>query len=200
MKELLFATRNNNKVREIQQILQNRIRVLSLSDLGYTEDIPEDQDTLEGNALFKAAFSFQKFGLDCFADDTGLEVEALNGSPGVVSARFAAMTGEVLEGEDFSSANIRKLLRLLGERADRQARFRTVIALIQGGSEYLFEGIVTGKILKERRGMEGFGYDPVFVPDGYDRTFAQMRLEEKNLISHRALAIRKLSEFLVGTV
>ena len=198
MKELLFATRNNNKVREIQQILQNRIRIISLSDLGYDRDIPEDRDTLEGNALAKAEFTFNKFNLDCFADDTGLEVDALNGSPGVYSARFAAMTGEVMEGEDFSAANIRKLLYLLMDEADRRARFRTVIALITGGREYLFEGIVTGQIIPERRGKEGFGYDPVFIPDGYNRTFAEMSLEEKNLISHRALAIRKLSDFLTG--
>lgn len=197
MKELLFATRNNNKIREIQQILQNRIRIFSLSDLGYDHDIPEDRDTLEGNALAKAVFTFNKFNLDCFADDTGLEVYALNGSPGVYSARFAAMTGEVMEGEDFSSANIRKLLHLLMNKADRRARFRTVIALITGGREYLFEGIVPGQIIFEQRGKEGFGYDPVFIPDGYNRTFAEMSLKEKNLISHRAIAIRKLSDFLM---
>jgi XTP/dITP diphosphohydrolase len=198
VKELLFATRNNNKVREIQQILQNRIRIISLSDLGYDHDIPEDRNTLEGNALAKAIFTFNKFNLDCFADDTGLEVDALNGSPGVYSARFAAMTGEVMEGEDFSSANIRKLLHLLMDEADRHARFRTVIVLITDGREYLFEGIVPGQIIFERRGKEGFGYDPVFIPDGYNRTFAEMSLEEKNLISHRALAIRKLSDFLLS--
>jgi len=197
VRELLFATRNNNKIREIRQIIQKRFSILSLSDLGYTGDIPEDQDTLEGNAAAKAVFTFKRFGLDCFADDTGLEVKGLNGSPGVYSARFAAMTNEVMEGEDFSSANIRKLLRLLGDKTDRRARFRTVIALISNGREYLFEGIVTGQILYQRRGKEGFGYDPVFLPDGYDRTFAEMSLEEKNLISHRALAIRKLSDFLV---
>jgi XTP/dITP diphosphohydrolase len=198
VKELLFATQNQNKVREIRHVMQKRIRILSLSDLGFTGDIPEDQDTLEGNALFKASFTCKKFGMDCFADDTGLEVEALNGSPGVWSARFAAMTGEVREGEGFSQANIRKLLRLLEDQPDRRARFRTVISLIYGGREYLFEGIIYGIILREQRGKEGFGYDPVFLPDGYDQTFAEMSLEEKNLISHRAQAIRKLADFLLN--
>ena len=196
MKKLLFATRNQNKIREIQHVIQNRIRILSLSDLGYTGDIPEDLDTLEGNALSKAAFTYKRFGMDCFADDTGLEVVALNGAPGVYSARFAALTDEILEGEDFSSANIRKLLRLLEHQTNRRARFRTVISLIIERKKYLFEGVISGQILTDKRGMEGFGYDPVFLPDGYDRTFAEMNLDEKNRISHRAQAIRRLTDFL----
>ncbi len=161
------------------------------------DDIPEDHDTLEANALFKAKFIYRKFGVDCFADDTGLEVQALNGAPGVYSARYASLTDEVNRGESISSANIRKLLNMLDGQADRRARFRTIIALVQKGEHHLFEGIVSGHIIEELKGKEGFGYDPVFCPEGSTRTFAEMDLKEKNLISHRARAIQKLSEFLL---
>ena len=195
--ELVFATQNANKVREIQHVISDRIRVLSLSDLGFAGDIPEEKPTLEGNALFKSKFIYQQFGKDCFADDSGLEVEALNGEPGVFSARYAALTGEIMEGEEVSSANIRKLLRVLEGQVNRRAQFRTIISLIRDGKQQMFEGIVTGQIITELRGEEGFGYDPVFLPDGSTRTFAEMDLQEKNKISHRAMAMRKLSDFLV---
>ena len=195
--ELVFATQNANKVREIQHVVSNRIKVFSLKDLGFTGDIPEEEPSLEGNALFKSKFIYQQFGKDCFADDTGLEVEFLNGEPGVFSARYAALTGEVRDGEDITTANIRKLLRLLEDQENRKARFRTIISLIQNGEEYSFEGIVTGQIITEFRGVDGFGYDPVFLPDGSTRTFAEMDMDEKNKISHRARAIRKLSDFLL---
>jgi len=197
VKELVFATRNPNKVREIQDILTSGFKILSLEDMGVKDDIPEDHDTLEANALFKAEFIYKKFGVDCFADDTGLEVLALNGAPGVYSGRYASLTDEVGPGESIASANIRKLLKMLGDRSERQARFRTIVALVQNGEHHLFEGIVSGNIIEELRGKEGFGYDPVFCPDGSSRTFAEMNLKEKNLISHRAIAIQKLSEFLL---
>lgn len=186
---LVFATNNEHKAKEINHILDDNITLLRLGDVNILEDIPEDEPLIEGNALFKARYVYNSTGLDVFADDTGLEIEALNGLPGVHSARFAG------ENKD-SSANIEKVLSLLEGFENRKARFRTVIALIFSGKEYLFEGIVNGQIIKEKRGSEGFGYDPVFIPDGKDLTFAQMPLSEKNLISHRSIAFGKLKEFL----
>jgi XTP/dITP diphosphohydrolase len=186
---LVFASNNKNKVREISQILDNKITLLSLGEVNILEDIPEDEPMIEGNALFKARYVFNATGLNVFADDTGLEVEALNGLPGVHSARFAG------ESKD-SSANIAKVLAMLKGEENRKARFRTVIALIFEGKEYLFEGTISGTIIDEKRGDDGFGYDPVFIPEGKDLTFAQMSLKEKNKISHRAIAFKKLKEFL----
>lgn len=187
--DLIFASNNNNKIREINHVLGDSFRLLSLADIGMEHDIPEDELTLEGNALYKARYVFKQTGMSVFADDTGLEVEALDGRPGVHSARFA--------GDDKDSdANIDKLLGLLGNSVNRNARFRTVIAMILDGREHLFEGIVTGTIIYERRGKNGFGYDPVFVPEGRNRTFAEMDLNEKNMMSHRAKAFAKLKTFL----
>lgn len=187
--ELVFASNNPHKVKEIKSILGNSFTLLSLSDINIFEDIPENEPLIEGNALSKARYVYGATGLDVFADDTGLEIEALNGLPGVNSARFAG------EKKD-SSANIEKILAMLGDNENRKAQFRTVIALIFEKKEYLFEGIVKGKIINEKRGAEGFGYDPVFVPDGKTKTFAEMELTEKNTVSHRARAFEKLKEFL----
>ncbi len=187
--KLVFASNNKHKVKEISHILDNKITLLSLEEINILEDIPEDEPLIEGNALFKARYVYNATGLDVFADDTGLEIEALNGQPGVHSARFAG------ESKD-SSANIAKVLTMLKGIENRKARFRTVIALILESHEYLFEGIITGTIIDEKRGAEGFGYDPVFIPDGKKLTFAQMTLTEKNKISHRAIAFKKLKEFL----
>lgn len=187
--EIIFASNNLNKIREIKNVLGNSFILLSLRDINMNEDIPENEMTLEGNALRKAHHIYRATGMNVFADDTGLEVEALNGQPGVHSARFA--------GENKNSdANIAKLLSLLENESNRNARFRTVIALILDGREYFFEGIVTGTIIKQRRGREGFGYDPVFIPEGKSLTFAEMDLAEKNRISHRATAFEKLRQFL----
>lgn len=189
--EIVFASNNLHKIKEINNVLGDSFKLLSLSDIKMEEDIPEDEPTLEGNALQKARFIHRATGMNVFADDTGLETEALNGEPGVHSARFA--------GENKNSeANIDKLLSLMENNTNRKARFRTVIALILEGKEYLFEGIVTGKIISERRGRMGFGYDPVFIPDGSKLTFAEMELDEKNLISHRARAFAKLKSFLIS--
>ncbi len=188
MQKIIFATANLHKLKEVQHILPD-YSVLSLTDIGFRGDITEDAETLEGNALLKAKFVYEKFGLNCFADDTGLEVEALNGKPGVHSARWA--------GEHKSSAdNLQKLLMELKPHTNRNARFRTVIALIMNGKEYLFEGIVNGTILEYSKGKEGFGYDPVFKPIGYSETFAEMPLYLKNQISHRSIAVKKLIAFL----
>lgn len=188
--EIVFASNNKHKIKEINHILGDSFRLLSLADVNLEEDIPENEPTLEGNALMKARHISRATGMDVFADDTGLEVEALGGQPGVHSARFA--------GEDKNSAaNIEKLLNLLDGTNDRKARFRTVIALIYKGSEYIFTGIVPGTIIREKRGTEGFGYDPVFIPDGKEVTFAEMKLDEKNTISHRAIAFEKLRTFLI---
>lgn len=189
MKTLVFATNNLHKLEEVRDILGGSFRIASLKEIECTDDIPETADTLEGNALQKARYVKDKFGYDCFADDTGLEVEALGGAPGVFSARYAG------PGHD-SEANMRKLLKELEGKTNRQAQFRTVVALLLDGEEYTFEGIVRGTILTERRGTAGFGYDPVFVPEGYAETFAEMGSEEKNRISHRARAVRKLADFL----
>jgi len=189
MKELIFATNNKHKLTEIQAITQNNILIRSLNEIGCTEDIPETADTLEGNALLKAEYIYNTYKKNCFADDTGLEVEALDGRPGVYSARFAG------SAHDFE-ANIDKVLHELEGFVNRKARFRTVIALIIDGSVQYFEGIVDGVIIAKRRGIKGFGYDPVFLPDGYSDTFAEMPLSEKNKISHRAKAVNKLVDFL----
>lgn len=170
---------------------------MSLDDIGFTEEIPENKTNIEGNAEEKAMKVYELYHKNCFADDTGLELEALDGQPGVISARFAESTGERNPGEDVSSANIRKLLRLMYGKENRKARFRTVIALILDGRIYFFEGIVSGLIIDARKGVNGFGYDPVFQPDGYYQTFAEMTLEQKNTISHRAMAIHKLADFLL---
>lgn len=188
--KLVFATNNAHKLSEVRAILGDAYEVLSLSELGVHEDIPETADTLEGNALMKAQYIHDHYGMDCFADDTGLEVEALGGEPGVHSARYAD------NGKDHDSeANIDKLLTKLQDKENRKARFRTIVALIMNGETHLFEGEVRGSILTERHGKGGFGYDSVFMPDGYEHSFAEMT-EEKNHISHRARAIAKLADFL----
>lgn len=187
--ELIFATNNLHKLSEIQSIVGKNFTIKSLQEIGCTEDIPETAPTLEGNALLKAQYIYDRFGKNCFADDTGLEVEALDGRPGVFSARYAT------DGHDFE-ANIDKVLEELTGVENRKARFRTVIALILDGSVRYFEGIVNGEIISERKGVKGFGYDPVFLPDGHEQTFAEMPLDEKNKISHRARAVSKLVEFL----
>lgn len=186
--KLVFATNNRHKLEEISAIIGNKIEILSLRDIGCFDDIPETADTFEGNALLKARFVKEKYGYDCFADDTGLQVEALNGEPGVYSARYA---GEPADSE----RNINKLLANLEGIENRKASFVTCIALVKDNKEYVFYGEIAGKIIEERRGTAGFGYDSVFVPEGYDETFAQMGENEKNKISHRAKAVKKLSDF-----
>lgn len=190
MKKLVFATNNVHKLEEIRAILGDKVEILSLNDIDCHADIPETADTLQGNAALKAQYIYENYGLDCFADDTGLEVEALNGAPGIYSARYAGG-----EGHD-SEANMKKLLSEMQDKDNRKARFRTVICLIEGGKENFFEGIVNGSIIRERKGGAGFGYDPVFMPDGYSETFAEMGNDEKNKISHRARAVQKLCEYL----
>ncbi len=187
--KFVFASNNDHKIKEIRSILGDSHTVLSLRELNIFDDIPEEEPDLEGNALAKARYIHRLTGMNVFADDTGLEVDALGGLPGVKSARFAG------ENKDFS-ANIDKLLAMLGSNNNRKARFRTIIALILNDTEFLFEGIVEGTIIDERRGSEGFGYDPVFIPSGKDRTFAEMDLSEKNTISHRGRALEKLRKFL----
>lgn len=186
---LVFASANEHKVKEIRSILGSSFELASLRDVNIFDDIPENEPELEGNALEKARFVHRATGRDVFADDTGLEIGELGGQPGVHSARFAG------EAKD-PSANIDKVLSLLGNSKNRKARFRTVIALILDNREYLFEGIVEGRIIGEKRGSSGFGYDPVFIPDGKELTFAEMELKEKNSISHRARAFEKLRTFL----
>lgn len=204
--KIVFATNNAHKLSEIRAILGEKIEVLSLNDIGCDVDIPETGTTLEENALIKARYVWEHYHISCFADDTGLEVEALNGAPGIYSARYAAMEQSGAESHD-AEANMRRLLRELENNNNRKARFRTVIALILkkdicrcGCSsikqEHLFEGIVEGEITRERSGVEGFGYDPIFRPDGYDKTFAELGVEVKNHISHRARATEKLANFL----
>ena len=185
---LVFATNNAHKLDEVRSILGSRFTVKSLKEIGCEADIPETADTLEGNALMKARFLYERYGVDCFADDTGLEVTALGGAPGVHTARYA--------GNHDSEANMKKLLNELEKKSDRSAQFRTVIALIIEGKEFLFEGIVKGTIAKEKAGDGGFGYDPLFIPDGYDCTFAEMSGEEKNAISHRGRAVAELVKLL----
>ena len=188
--EIVFATNNAHKLSEIRAILGEDFRILSLADIGCHDDIPETADTLEGNALIKARWVKERYGFDCFADDTGLEVEALGGRPGVHTARYA------FPDRHDPVANTRKLLAELDGQADRSARFRTVIALVQGSDETLFEGIVDGRIAPEERGTEGFGYDPVFEPEGLGLTFAELGVETKNSMSHRARAVKRLAEYL----
>jgi XTP/dITP diphosphohydrolase len=191
---IVFATNNLHKLSEIQSLLGGEFNLDSLHDIGCTDELPENQTTLEGNAYEKASYVFNKFKIDCFADDTGLEVDVLNGRPGVYSARYA---GEYFASQnERAEANMKKLLMEMKGKKDRNAQFRTVISLILHGTEYRFEGIAKGTILEERRGGEGFGYDPVFLPDGCSKTFAEMSLDEKNVISHRAIATKKLVEFL----
>ena len=194
IKKLVFATNNAHKLDEIRAILGDKIEVLSLKDINCDTDIPETADTLEGNAALKAEYIYKNYGLDCFADDTGLEVEALGGAPGVYSARYAGG-----DGHD-SEANMRKLLQELDGEHNRKAQFCTAICLIEKGEEHLFEGIVKGSIIEQKRGASGFGYDPVFMPEGYEETFAEMGNAEKNKISHRARAVEKLCEYLNGKV
>lgn len=195
--EFIFATQNPHKLHEIQNMLGDTFHLISLKDLQFSEDIPETQNTLEGNALQKARFIFSRFKKACFADDTGLEVEALNGAPGVYSARYAGSLDEFGSEKNRSLANIKKLLAELEGKSSNKARFRTVIAFISpSGEEFLFEGIVNGTMVKELRGEEGFGYDPVFVPENYSVTFAEMPLSEKNKISHRARALQNFRRFL----
>ncbi|KAA6342540.1 Nucleoside triphosphate pyrophosphohydrolase [termite gut metagenome] len=186
---LVFATNNLHKMKEVSFMLGNKVELLSLSDINCRIDIPETAATLEGNALLKARYIYENYGLNCFADDTGLEVEALNNEPGVYSARYAG------EGKN-SQANMLKLLQKLEGKENRKACFRTVVALILYGEEHSFEGIVHGEIIKEGRGDFGFGYDPVFVPEGYGKTYAELGNDVKNVVSHRAMAINKLCEFL----
>ena len=187
--ELIFATQNQHKVQEIAAQINGTYEVKSLIDLAYTEELEETQETLEGNAFQKVRFVANKFKTNCFADDTGLEVEALGGAPGVYSARYAG------EGKSFED-NMDKLLQELGTETNRKARFRTVIALILNGKEYTFEGICEGNIINAKRGSQGFGYDPVFQPIGYEKTFAQMDIDLKAKIGHRGKAVAKLIDFL----
>ncbi|PVW14746.1 non-canonical purine NTP diphosphatase [Marixanthomonas spongiae] len=187
--KLVFATHNKNKLKEVKALLPKYIQVLSLTDIGCTEDIPETADTIEGNAILKANYVRDNYDLNCFADDTGLEVAALDGEPGVYSARYA---GE----EKNSEANIEKLLENLDGKEDRSARFKTAIALTLNHSEVLFLGICEGEITTEKKGDSGFGYDPIFKPDGFNETFAEMKLTQKSEIGHRGKAMRQLIEYL----
>lgn len=189
MKRIIFATNNAHKLEEVKAIIGDSFELITLREAGITEDIPENEPTIEGNALAKARYVWEKTGCDCFADDTGLEVDALGGAPGVHSARYAT------DGHDFG-ANREKLLREMADATNRAARFRTVVALIEGGKEHCFEGIVEGTITREEIGEGGFGYDCLFRPEGYERTFAELAPEEKNAISHRGRAVCKLAKWL----
>lgn len=189
MPSLIFATGNTHKIKEVSQLLDGVWEIRSLPEMGITEELPENQDTLDGNALEKARYIYEKTGENCFAEDTGLEIEALGGAPGVYTARFA--------GDDKDpDANMNKVLELLLGQANRRARFRTVLALIIEGQEFLFEGIAEGHIRREKSGTEGFGYDPIFEPEGFNQTFAQMDAALKNRISHRGKAVQKLTAYL----
>lgn len=190
MKDIVLATNNAHKLHEVREMLQGIFNVRSLSDIGCHNDIPETADSFAGNALMKAQYVKEHYGYDCFADDSGLECDALDGAPGIYSARYAGT-----EGHD-SEANMDKLLRELEGKNSRDAQFHTVIALLYEGETHFFEGIIRGHITRERSGQQGFGYDPIFMPDGFDRTFAEMTDEEKNSISHRGIAVRKLVAFL----
>ncbi|MGZ4055725.1 MAG: non-canonical purine NTP diphosphatase [Bacteroidia bacterium] len=187
--KLVFATANKNKVNEIQELIPDSIHLSGLTDIGCLEEIPETQSTIEGNASQKAFYVYEKYHHNCFADDTGLEIEALDGRPGVLSARYA---GESKNADD----NMNKILSEMMGQTNRKACFKTVISLVIDGKEKQFEGIVKGTILTEKRGNKGFGYDPIFLADGYDKSFAEMELNEKNKISHRAIAVNKLVEYL----
>lgn len=188
--KIVFATNNRHKLREIQQVLEQKISILSLEDINCFEDIPEDKDTIAENALQKAWYVKKKFNVNCFADDTGLEIEGLNGKPGVYSARYAGLQRD-------SEDNMNKVLTEMKGITNRKARFLTVIALVLNGKEFLFEGEIKGKITHKKMGDSGFGYDPIFLPEGYELTFAQMSAEQKNTISHRAIAVNKLVNFLI---
>ena len=190
--KIVFATNNKNKIKEVQALMPEGIRLLSLEEIGCSEDIPETSSTIEGNAIQKAEYVKQNYGYDCFADDTGLEVEALDGAPGVYSARYAGP-------EKNSESNVEKLLKELQGKENRSARFTTVIALHLDGQLHTFTGICSGNIIFDRKGSEGFGYDPVFQPEGKSVTFAEMSLQQKSEISHRARATRKLIDFLAST-
>jgi XTP/dITP diphosphohydrolase len=187
--EIVFATQNKHKLEEIQKIVGDQYKIISLAELNFFVDIPETENTLVGNALMKARFIHEKFHCNCFADDTGLEIDALHGAPGVYSARYA---GPACSFED----NMRKVLSQMEGISNRKAQFKTVIALILDNKEYLFEGSVSGTILEKKSGTQGFGYDPIFLPDGYNESFAEMSAELKNRISHRAVATQKLTHFL----
>jgi XTP/dITP diphosphohydrolase len=189
MTKLIFATNNKHKVSEASNILGEKFKILSLSDMNFSEEISEDAETLEGNALLKARFIYDRFRIDCFADDTGLEVDALKGAPGVYSARYA--------GEDCDAGkNMQKLLTEMQNQNNRKASFRTVIALIKNGETCYFEGKIDGEISKAPSGSQGFGYDPIFIPNGFNKSFAELSQDEKNKISHRAIALKKMAGFL----
>lgn len=188
--KLVFASNNKNKIQEIQALVPNTIQIVSLEEIGCFEDIPETADTIEGNAILKANYVTEKYGYDCFADDTGLEVGALNGAPGVYSARYA---GEQKNAND----NMDKLLFELNDKTNRKANFKTVIVLNLKGKQNLFTGIINGKIIEEKIGTNGFGYDPIFVADGYEKTFAELSMEEKSTISHRGIAVKLLIEYFM---
>ncbi|WP_439553786.1 non-canonical purine NTP diphosphatase [Flavobacterium macrobrachii] len=187
--KLVFASNNKNKIREIQILVPNDIQILSLEEIGCVEEIPETADTIEENAILKANYVTQKYGYDCFADDSGLEVDALNGEPGVFSARYA---GEPKNDDN----NMDKLLSNLKDKINKKANFKTVICLNYKGNQQLFTGIINGKIIEEKIGNNGFGYDPIFVADGYLKTFAELSIKEKASISHRGIAVKKLIDFL----
>jgi XTP/dITP diphosphohydrolase len=187
--KLVFASNNKNKIREIQLLVPSTIEIVSLEDIGCTEEIPETADTIEGNAILKANYVTEKYGFNCFADDSGLEVDALNGEPGVFSARYA---GEPKDDDN----NMNKLLLNLKDKTNRKANFKTVICLNLSGAQHLFTGIINGKIIDKKIGDNGFGYDPIFVADNYSKTFAELTIEEKSTISHRGIAVKQLIEFL----
>ncbi len=187
--EIVFATNNPHKIKEVNEVLGNAFKIKSLKEIGCNEELPETQPTLEGNALQKARYVLENYGADCFSEDTGLEIEALEGEPGVITARYAG-------AERDPDANMNLVLQKLAGKDNRKAQFRTVIALLINGEEHLFEGVVKGKIAYEKRGAGGFGYDPIFIPDGYEQTFAELSSAIKNSISHRARATRKLIAFL----
>lgn len=191
--KLVFASNNKHKIQEIKQLLPETFKIVSLEDIGCKEDIPETADTIEGNAILKADYVTKNYDLPCFADDSGLEVDVLNGQPGVFSARYA---GEQKNDED----NIQKLLNELQSHSNRKAQFKTVIALNLNGEQHLFTGIIKGQIISEKRGTNGFGYDPVFVAQNSDKTFAELSSEEKNKVSHRAKAVKELVSFLLGNL
>jgi len=188
--KLVFATNNKNKIKEIKNLIGNSIELLSLADIGCTVELPETSETLQGNALQKAQFVYDNFGFNCFADDTGLEIEALNGNPGVYSARYAGLDCN-------PDHNMNKVLDELKGKTNRNAQFKTVIALIINGENFFFEGSIQGEIATQKSGTDGFGYDPIFKPKGYNITFSEMSLEEKNKISHRAKAVKKLADWLI---
>lgn len=188
MRELVFATNNQHKTQEVRNLLLNDYKVLNLNDIGCTTDIPETGSTFAENATLKSSYVTEHYQLDCFADDSGLEIEALNQEPGIFSARYSGVKDD--------QTNLNLVLQKMEGQVDRKARFRTVISLMRGTENFLFEGIINGTILERAIGTQGFGYDPIFVPDGYDQTFAEMSMEQKNQISHRALAMKKLISFL----